>query len=82
MVLNELKNRGVQDILIACTDNLNGFSEVIQADVPANISPKVYRSSNSQQYPFCWLQRFENDNSRFKPYLQGLYGRISIGITQ
>ena len=44
MVLNELKNRGVQDILIACTDNLNGFSEVIQADVPANISPKVYRS--------------------------------------
>ncbi|MFQ7233274.1 MAG: IS256 family transposase, partial [Enterococcus hulanensis] len=31
LVLNELKNRGVQDILIACTDNLNGFSEAIQA---------------------------------------------------
>ncbi|EPI38528.1 hypothetical protein D348_00135 [Enterococcus faecalis SLO2C-1] len=29
MVLNELKNRGVQDILIACIDNLNGFSEEI-----------------------------------------------------
>lgn len=25
MVLNDLKNLGIQDILIACTDNLNGF---------------------------------------------------------
>lgn len=24
-VLNSLKNRGVEDILIACTDNLTGF---------------------------------------------------------
>jgi putative transposase len=28
-VCNELKNRGVQDILIACRDNLSGFSEAI-----------------------------------------------------
>lgn len=34
MVLNELKNRGVQDILIACTDNLTGFSDAIQASFP------------------------------------------------
>lgn len=34
IVLNELKNRSVQDILIACTDNLNGFSEAIQATFP------------------------------------------------
>lgn len=34
MILNELKNRGVQDILIACTDNLTGFSEAIQATFP------------------------------------------------
>ncbi|MEC0213531.1 IS256 family transposase, partial [Paenibacillus ehimensis] len=26
-VLNELKNRGVQDILITCVDNLSGFSQ-------------------------------------------------------
>jgi putative transposase len=29
-VLNELKNRGVQDILIACRDNLSGFSGAIE----------------------------------------------------
>ena len=29
-VLNELKNRGVKDILIACTDNLSGFDAAIQ----------------------------------------------------
>ena len=28
-VLTDLQNRGVQDILIACTDNLKGFSEAI-----------------------------------------------------
>ncbi|MBP1921017.1 IS256 family transposase [Youngiibacter multivorans] len=30
-VLNELKNRGVQDILIACIDGLTGFKEAINA---------------------------------------------------
>lgn len=30
-VLNELKNRGVQDILITCVDNLTGFSQAITA---------------------------------------------------
>lgn len=33
-VLNELKNRGVNDILIICVDNLKGFSEAIQACYP------------------------------------------------
>ena len=32
--LTELKNRGVQDILIACTDNLTGMSEAIAAVYP------------------------------------------------
>ena len=30
-VLNSLRNRGVEDILIACTDNLTGFSQAIEA---------------------------------------------------
>ena len=30
-VLNGLKNRGVEDIFIACTDNLTGFSSAIEA---------------------------------------------------
>ena len=33
-VLNSLKNRGVEDILIACTDNLTGFDAAINAVFP------------------------------------------------
>ena len=33
-VLNGLKNRGVEDIFIACTDNLTGFSAAIGAVFP------------------------------------------------
>lgn len=33
-VLTDLKSRGVKDILIACTDNLTGFSEAILACFP------------------------------------------------
>jgi len=33
-VMNELKNRGVQDIFIACCDGLKGFPEAIEADYP------------------------------------------------
>ena len=33
-VLNGLKNRGVEDIFIACTDNLTGFSNAIEAVFP------------------------------------------------
>jgi putative transposase len=34
-VLSELKQRGVQDILIACVDGLKGFPEAIEAIFPA-----------------------------------------------
>ncbi len=33
-VLTDLQNRGLKDILIACTDNLKGFSEAIQSIFP------------------------------------------------
>ena len=33
-VVNELKNRGVQDIFIACVDGLKGFPEAIEAVFP------------------------------------------------
>ncbi len=33
-ICNELKNRGVNDILIACRDNLSGFSAAIEAAFP------------------------------------------------
>ncbi|MEK7487464.1 MAG: IS256 family transposase [Planctomycetota bacterium] len=33
-ILTELKNRGVEDLLIACVDNLSGFVEAIEAVFP------------------------------------------------
>jgi transposase-like protein len=33
-ILNSLKNRGVEDILIACVDGLTGFSNAIEAVFP------------------------------------------------
>ena len=35
-VLTDLKSRGVEDILIACTDNLTGFSEAILSVFPGS----------------------------------------------
>lgn len=51
-VLTDLQNRGLQDILIACTDNLKGFSEAIgsifpKADVQSCI---VHQIRNSLKY--------------------------------
>jgi len=34
-ILTELKNRGVEQLLIACVDGLKGFPEAIQAEYPA-----------------------------------------------
>ena len=36
-VINELKNRGVRDILIACCDGLKGFPEAIEAVFPQTV---------------------------------------------
>lgn len=37
-VLSELKDRGVKSILIACTDNLTGFTNAINASFPNTIT--------------------------------------------
>jgi len=51
-VLNELRNRGVQDILIISVDNLTGFSEAIQACYPDAEIQKciVHQIRNSIRY--------------------------------
>lgn len=51
-VLNELKNRGVEDILICCVDNLTGFSEAIKACYPNTEIQKcvVHQIRNSIRY--------------------------------
>jgi putative transposase len=51
-VLSDLRNRGLEDILIACIDNLNGFSEAIQSTFPkAEVqSCIVHQIRNSIKY--------------------------------
>jgi transposase-like protein len=43
-VLTDLKQRGVQDILICCVDGLKGFPEAIEATFPAHDDPDVHRA--------------------------------------
>ena len=52
LVLNELKSRGVEDILITCVDNLAGFSEAITACYPKTDIQKcvVHQIRNSLKY--------------------------------
>jgi putative transposase len=51
-VLSDLRNRGLDDILIACIDNLKGFSEAIQTTFPkAEVqSCIVHQIRNSIKY--------------------------------
>ena len=45
-VLNGLKNRGVNDILIACIDGLSGFTNAIEAVFPQTEIQQCINSSN------------------------------------
>ena len=51
-VLNGLKNRGVEDIFIACTDNLAGFDAAIHATFPQTEIQNciIHQLRNSSKY--------------------------------
>ena len=51
-ILNSLRNRGVEDILIACTDNLTGFSAAIEAVFPQTDIQNciIHQLRNSSKY--------------------------------
>ena len=59
-VLTDLKARGVEDILIACTDNLTGFTEAIRSSFPQTITQLciVHQIRNSCKY-VVWKDRKE-----------------------
>ena len=54
-VLNELKNRGVQDILLICADGLSGIKEAIETAYPAT------------EYQKCIVHQVRN-TLKFVPY--------------
>jgi len=51
-VMNEMKNRGVDDILIACVDGLTGFTEAIEAEYPKTEIQKciIHQIRNSTKF--------------------------------
>jgi len=51
-VLNEIKNRGVRDIVIACVDGLTGFSEAIKAVFPSTTIQQcvIHQIRNTAKY--------------------------------
>ena len=55
-VMNNLRNRGVEDILIAVVDGLKGFPDAINATFPDTHSPDLHRASGA---PFPELLRME-----------------------
>ncbi len=54
----EMKNRGMQDMLIACSDNLTGMSEAIEAVFPKTEHQLciVHQIRNSLKYVSYQLQ--------------------------
>lgn len=68
-VLTDLKARGVDDILIACTDNLKGFTEAINATFPQADTQLcvVHQIRNSSRY-VVW-----NDKKEFAKDLKPVY---------
>ncbi len=52
MVLQDLQRRGTEDILVVCTDNLTGFSDVINDVFPSSIVQKciVHQVRSSLKY--------------------------------
>lgn len=57
-VMNELKNRGIQDVLIFAVDNLSGISEAIQTAFPKSEIQKciVHQIRNSLKF-VSWTDR-------------------------
>ena len=63
-VLNELKQRGIKDILILCSDNLTGIKEAINAAFPNTVQQRciVHMIRNSVKFvSYKDLKAFTND---------------------
>lgn len=75
-VLNDLKNRGVHDVLIFCVDGLNGFKEAIGATFPfAKIQRCIiHQIRSSMKYiPY-------KDRKAFVADLKGIYKAINEDV--
>jgi len=77
-VLTDLQNRGVQDILIACIDNLKGLSEAIQSVFPDTEVQTcgVHQIRNSLKYVAS------KDQKEFMNDLKPVYRADTLDLTE
>ena len=73
-VLTDIKARGVEDILISCTDNLAGFSQAIKGVFPQSMIQLcvVHQIRNSSRY-VVWKEKKE-----FAKDLKEVYAAINL----
>lgn len=77
-VLTDLKSRGVKDILIACTDNLKGFSEAIHSIFPETEIQKciIHQIRNTMKYVAS------KDQKAFMKDLKPVYKAINKQVAE
>jgi transposase-like protein len=77
-VMEDLQNRGVEDILIICTDNLSGFSEAISSVYPKSIiqSCIVHQIRNSTKYVVY------KDRKEFAGDLKTIYKATTVNAAE
>lgn len=77
-VLNDLKARGIENIFIACTDNLTGFVQAIEATFPKTVCQLcvVHQIRNSLKF-VNWKDRRE-----FLKDLKAVYGAVNLDDAQ
>ncbi len=77
-VLTDLKARGVMDVLIACTDNLTGFTQAINGVFPKAVTQicVVHQIRNSSRY-VVW-----KDKKEFMNDLKSVYSAVSKQAAQ
>jgi putative transposase len=77
-VLDDLKSRGVKDILIACSDNLKGLTKAIKAVFPETVTQLciVHQIRNTMRYVASKEKR------EFLKDLKEVYGAINLDCAQ
>ena len=72
-VLSDLKSRGVEDIIIACTDNLTGFTKAIKGSFPETITQLciVHQIRNSLKFVVA------KDRKQFCNDMKEIYNAIN-----
>ena len=78
-VMNELKNRGVSDLLIAVVDGLKGFPEAITAVFPQTNVWKLHHSSHPSFDGFRLLERPQGPRRCVEDDLSGQRRRCGQG---